>query len=236
LENQARAPNETNLDTHYIIPEEGIWNAYVANRHIQELDSCPKITPRAQVQPGSGFRASAEFEPPEPPASSSNRTLIENAPGEVALTNPSSAPLPQPPPSSSLSAVTPYLLLPKLRWANIGRSYHWGSKAYDLSKELAPFPEDVKNVCTRVVKEVPWDDVWTSEGSEEVPHEDWGMEGPGWNSWPGTYEPDAGIVNFYQTKVADTLMGHVDRSEVSSTTPLVSISYVPLVVVSDGLG
>lgn len=53
-------------------------------------------------------------------------------------------------------------------------------------------------------------------------------------------EPDAGIVNFYQTKVIDspcchacfadrvqdTLMAHVDRSEVCSTTPLVSISYV----------
>lgn len=37
-------------------------------------------------------------------------------------------------------------------------------------------------------------------------------------------EPDAGIVNFYQTK--DTLMGHVDRSEVCATSPLVSISYV----------
>jgi alkylated DNA repair dioxygenase AlkB len=34
--------------------------------------------------------------------------------------------------------------------------------------------------------------------------------------------PDAGIVNFYQTK--DTLMAHVDRSEVCATSPLVSIS------------
>lgn len=35
-------------------------------------------------------------------------------------------------------------------------------------------------------------------------------------------EPDAGIVNFYQTK--DSLMGHVDRSEICATSPLVSIS------------
>ncbi|KAG8893582.1 hypothetical protein FRC01_013496, partial [Tulasnella sp. 417] len=221
LENQARAPNETNLDTHYIIPEDGIWNVHVANMHVRELDSCPKIIPRAQAQPGSGFRASTEFEPPEPSATS-KRTLIENTPGEVALASPSPSPLPQPAASSYLSPVTPYQLIPKLRWANIGRSYHWGSKAYDLSKELAPFPEDVKAICTRVVKEVPWDDVWTSEGPEQVPQEEWGTEGQGWNSWPETYEPDAGIVNFYQCK--DTLMGHVDRSEVSSTTPLVSIS------------
>ena len=41
-------------------------------------------------------------------------------------------------------------------------------------------------------------------------------------------EPDAGIVNFYQER--DTLMGHVDRSELSSTTPLVSISYDPSIL------
>lgn len=160
----------------------------MANRHITEPGSCPKIIPRAQVQLGSGFRASAQFEPPEP-STVSKRTLIENAPGEVALAKPSTSPLAQPPPSSSLSPVTPHQLLPKLRWANIGRSYHWGSKAYDLSKELAPFPEDVKDVCTKIVKEVPWDDVWISEGSEDhrIPDEEWGMEGPEWNSWPETY-------------------------------------------------
>ena len=53
-------------------------------------------------------------------------------------------------------------------------------------------------------------------------------------------EPDAGIVNFYQNKVRcadmivrptlihadsqDTLMAHVDRSEVCATSPLVSVS------------
>ncbi|KAG8981785.1 hypothetical protein FRB90_006990, partial [Tulasnella sp. 427] len=35
LENQARSPNETNLDTHYLIPEKGIWNAHVASHHIK---------------------------------------------------------------------------------------------------------------------------------------------------------------------------------------------------------
>lgn len=39
---------------------------------------------------------------------------------------------------------------------------------------------------------------------------------------PHLAEPDAGIVNFYQIK--DSLMGHVDRSEICATSPLVSIS------------
>ncbi|KIJ44393.1 hypothetical protein M422DRAFT_168575, partial [Sphaerobolus stellatus SS14] len=40
--------------------------------------------------------------------------------------------------------------------------------------------------------------------------------------WRSSSEPDAGIVNFYQP--GDTLCGHVDRSEVCATSPLVSIS------------
>jgi alkylated DNA repair protein alkB family protein 1 len=37
-----------------------------------------------------------------------------------------------------------------------------------------------------------------------------------------TPEPDTGIVNFYQLN--DTLMAHVDRSELDNSRPLVSIS------------
>lgn len=35
-------------------------------------------------------------------------------------------------------------------------------------------------------------------------------------------EPDTGIVNFYQMN--DTLMAHVDRSELDPSRPLVSVS------------
>lgn len=60
-------------------------------------------------------------------------------------------------------------------------------------------------------------------------------------------EPDAGIVNFYQARVCthpeihlfptnpfvqDTLMAHVDRSELCATSPLVSISCVTYVFAS----
>lgn len=44
------------------------------------------------------------------------------------------------------------------------------------------------------------------------------MGNAGWTA------PDTGIVNFYQTK--DTLMGHVDRSELDPYRPLISISSV----------
>jgi len=67
------------------------------------------------------------------------------------------------------------------------------------------------------VQSVEWNEVFVESNDEE-----WGEGGPDWNSWESTYEPDAGIVNYYQLR--DTLMGHVDRSEVCATSPLVSIS------------
>jgi len=105
-------------------------------------------------------------------------------------------------------------------------SYHWGTKSYDFSKQLGTFPADVKEICKRAVCSVNWEDVWGKEEREGDGDGDgmvsWGDEEGTWKEWHKTYEPDAGIVNFYQEK--DTLMGHIDRSELSSTTPLVSIS------------
>lgn len=43
----------------------------------------------------------------------------------------------------------------------------------------------------RAVRGVRWDEVYHGLDSEET----------GWRTWKEEYEPDAGIVNFYQTKV-----------------------------------
>jgi alkylated DNA repair protein alkB family protein 1 len=100
--------------------------------------------------------------------------------------------------------------------------------------------EPFRKVCIEVVRSISWHDVFGSPDVESL--DDWGDDGPDWQAWEETYgqyllrlhhicgyhssyalaEPDAGIVNFYQTK--DTLMGHVDRSEICATSPLVSIS------------
>lgn len=116
--------------------------------------------------------------------------MIENPSGDdlVRAANPIS--LKPPPPSVSLSPLTPAQLLFKLRWANIGRSYHWGAKAYDFSKELAPFPQDVLEVSKRVVEMVPWNTVWNATGppdGDTVADDEWGQEGPDWVSWPESY-------------------------------------------------
>lgn len=200
LSEHARAPNETNLDTHYVLPPEGIWNAHL------ESDSSSQI--HAKATPS----VSASHDPEGP------RQLVNNVPAGLDNFEALNA-VPKPPPAASPNAkpTHPSSLLQKLRWANIGYSYHWGSKSYDFSKEVGAFPAPVARVCKAAVAAINWGEVW---GSTQL--EGWGEGGPDWDTWADGYAPDAGIVNFYQ--LGDTLMGHVDRSELSSTSPLVSIS------------
>ncbi|KAI0637376.1 hypothetical protein C8Q77DRAFT_1097243 [Trametes polyzona] len=212
LSEQAKHPNETNLDTHYVLPREGLWNQYKKSRSGDCEDV--EILPRAAVHPPGPSRETSA-EPPGP------RKLISNEPASpenyVAL---ASTPKPPAPPSDTLRPVPTSALIPRLRWANIGWYYHWGTKQYDFSRgpgEISPF---VRGICKSVVQSIPWEQVFGK--AEAINSADWGEGGPDWMDWNETYEPDAGIVNFYQTK--DTLMAHVDRSELCATSPLVSIS------------
>ncbi|KAJ3794456.1 hypothetical protein GGU11DRAFT_844539 [Lentinula aff. detonsa] len=199
LVEHARRPNETNLDIHYLLPSEGIWNAYVR-------DGNTVIHPR-QIE------TDAEYLKQDP----GPRTLIDNIPANTSnfksFNNVSKPPTP---PSSNVQPASCSDLLPRLRWANIGWSYHWGTKQYDFSKGKIPIHHTIRDLCKSAVQSVDWKGVFALDTS------DWGPHGADWMYWDENYEPDAGIVNFYQTK--DTLMAHVDRSEVCATSPLVSIS------------
>ena len=174
LTRQARAPNETNLDTHYEVPSQGIWNCChpFPSASIQPH----LISPRSEPILGNGFRAEA----------SAKRSLVENVPGEETVDL--QADLPQPVPSPLLVPQEPLQLLPKLRWANIGRSYNWGAKAYDFTKPVPPFPNDVQDICQRIVRTIPWSEVWNADAtSAPVLAEEWGVEGADWESWPSSF-------------------------------------------------
>ena len=115
-------------------------------------------------------------------------------------------------PSPTLSPTSPTALISKLRWANIGWSYHWGSKQYDFTKGKGRIDDETRNVCKRAVRSVNWKEVFGQSDQEG-----WGDEH--WRTWQETYgmhprayivlwltsishvEPDAGIVNYYQIKV-----------------------------------
>ncbi|KZV88848.1 hypothetical protein EXIGLDRAFT_678500 [Exidia glandulosa HHB12029] len=198
LSEHARAPNETNLDAHYLLPPSGLWQTLLT-------DPSSVIAPK--------HRSDGAIHEREGP-----RQLVNNVAGGLdTFAELNAMPKLPPAPSPNAKAVTASSLLPRLRWANIGYSYHWGSKSYDFSKGNGVFPERIAELCRQAVASVDWQEVW-----KDVNLDGWGNEGPDWPSWATDYSPDAGIVNFYQ--LSDTLMGHVDRSEVSATSPLVSIS------------
>ncbi|TFK29883.1 hypothetical protein FA15DRAFT_684190 [Coprinopsis marcescibilis] len=199
LERQACYPNPTNLDVHYHLPREGLWT-----RSLQDPDSL--ILPKSL---DSDTIDTPSYGP---------RQLVNNAPISVDnYKKLADEPKPPPAPSATVSAASAVTLIPKLRWANIGWYYHWGTKQYDFSQGKGEIDKQLRTICKRAVLSVDWKDVY---GGLEL---DWEQpDDPEWKHWPDMYDPDAGIVNFYQTK--DTLMAHVDRSEVCATSPLVSIS------------
>ncbi|KAJ7109292.1 hypothetical protein C8R44DRAFT_802121 [Mycena epipterygia] len=205
LADHARHPNETNLDTHYILPEDGLWT----------------VCERARGDPSQDVYV-------QPRASTSELPVIEEASGPRKLVNntpatpdnfSSLAATPKLPsaPSTTVQPTPASALIRKLRWANIGWYYHWGTKQYDFTKGKGKIDNVLADICQNAVNAVDWEQIYGPSDTS-----DWGESGPEWKTWSENYEPDAGIVNFYQTK--DTLMAHVDRSEVCATSPLVSIS------------
>ncbi|KAH8108177.1 hypothetical protein BXZ70DRAFT_1015809, partial [Cristinia sonorae] len=205
IRDHACHPNETNLDTHYIIPEEGLWTIH--ERSVQEGK------PSKYIQP----RASTSAPPSTPSTPPGPRQLISNQPADKSNFLTLSAELKLPAtPSTTVKPASVESLIPQLRWANIGWFYHWGTKQYDFLRGKIEVSDVYKQVCKKAVSLVPWERVFGEDWRED----DWGEDD--WTTWNQSYEPDAGIVNFYQTK--DTLMAHVDRSEVCATSPLVSVS------------
>jgi hypothetical protein len=167
---QACHPNETNLDTHYALPEMGIWNTYIQSlRHDIEEDIIP---PRASLQEAS----SMIVEPPGP------RKLVSNVPASPSTYSTlSSTPKLPSAPSPSVLPLTVSALIPKLRWANIGWFYHWGTKQYDFSKGKQAVDRGIRDICKKAVDSVLWAEVFDDVDLH------WGIDEPGWETWSNSY-------------------------------------------------
>lgn len=173
LRDHARHPNETNLDTHYILPPQGLWNAYLKAR--QGADQAETIQPRTSVSPTPSAHIVAEPGPRKlvsnEPASKENYATIATAPTLPYAPSPNARPM------------SPASLVPKLRWANIGWYYHWGNKQYDFTRGKIVVNAVYRDVCKRAVQAVPWDTVFANQEASE---EDWGDE-PNWTTWSDSY-------------------------------------------------
>jgi hypothetical protein len=108
LADHARWPNQTNLDIHYVLPEEGLWT--VCERVRGDPSQDVFVQPRAST---SEVRATEE--PPGP------RQLVNNTAATPDNFSALSA-TPKPPsvPSATVQPMPASALVRKLRWANIG--------------------------------------------------------------------------------------------------------------------
>lgn len=85
-------------------------------------------------------------------------------------------------PSSTVRPMTASELLPRLRWANIGWFYHWGTKQYDFTKEKVEPGRIISKLCREIVRSVNWEDVFVNVMSWQKPE-----IMPEWKTWEKTY-------------------------------------------------
>ncbi|GAA5951116.1 hypothetical protein JCM8115_005059 [Rhodotorula mucilaginosa] len=188
----AAQPNLTSLDNHYELPRGGLWSAWRNGRGEEGVSQKVAAAPAGASTSASG-------------PSTAETTLEESE----RLTS-----------ASSAAGATVGELLPKLRWANVGWHYNWTTKLYEFERGQPPLPPLIYQCCRSLARLMPWETIYGAEraadGTETTPTK------IDWKRWREAYEPDAGIVNFYQLK--DSLTSHVDLSEVDAVSPLVSLS------------
>ncbi|CAJ0761156.1 7898_t:CDS:2, partial [Entrophospora sp. SA101] len=102
----------------------------------------------------------------------------------------------------------PSQLIRKLRWITLGYQYHWPSKTYHFDRKF-PFPKDLENLTKLVVLAINGLSDTHNNLLFDYSPEEW--------------KPEAGVVNFYQSK--DSLMAHIDKSEENMSAPLISFSF-----------
>ncbi|KAG0366970.1 hypothetical protein BC939DRAFT_499676 [Gamsiella multidivaricata] len=225
LKEYSRHPNKSNLDTHYIVPNSGIWdlheNVFTGK---QPLDDPKVYVPRKATadQHAGGYGSDDDddndgnnddtdhhsehkttHEQPNKkpkPSRPSVRSLVPIT--DETPTVPDNVPKVDPEPSAQVPILPPGQLLRKMRWITLGYQYHWPSKTYHFDQN-APFPQELSVLSKAVVDAV--------DGVGPYPYA------------ADDFVAEAGVVNYYQLK--DRLMGHVDRSELNKDAPLVSFSF-----------
>ena len=172
LKDHARYPNEINLDTHYILPEEGLWNAHLRSTDLGS--DVPDVQPRASA-PGTDLSAYTSSVA-GPRRLISNEAASTDNVGNLTLKAAAKPPMI---PSPMAVATPPSELLPKLRWANIGWFYHWGTKQYDFTRGKIDVAPELKSLCQSIVHAVDWKHVFRGLHLEN--------DAEDWETWSETY-------------------------------------------------
>ncbi|KAJ1674921.1 hypothetical protein EV182_002300, partial [Spiromyces aspiralis] len=189
----ARPPNKTNLDAFYDLPTEPLFSLHC--REAAGLGGPGQcVRPKGAPLCGAG-QDTQRTEGGSPFRTSEVKQAYLRAPQTASQ------------------------LVPRLRWTTLGRQYNWTTKEYDLGLD-SPFPPDLDKLCRAIAVAVtnagyrPSECGLTGHGGDD----DWVSV----NSYDGgQFKSQAGIINYYGLR--DTLLGHVDRTEVNMAAPLISI-------------
>lgn len=177
LSEHARPPNITNLDAHYVVPEEGIWSIFCRTASVSGKSTIP-IKRRSSTKADADDHKN-EAEPPDPPQSrhSELKDKIDDGDRPVSV--------------SALTAdvthATAFELLPKLRWANIGWFYNWGTKQYDFDLGRIDVEEPVRSICKEIVQFIDWSEVFERQNSLSSGRQSNTETDDSWKDWETTY-------------------------------------------------
>jgi alkylated DNA repair protein alkB family protein 1 len=203
LQKYTQAPNSSNLDAHYDVPAEGIWNLYTRSHNRSSYEDDCELLIKRKSGSTNGQKTSESADPYDASASSNQLNLEMDTKNVGEKLNQTSSQ------NTASDFLQPSELVRKLRWVSLGYQYNWSEKVYFFDR-LIPVPDEAGKLSIAIAKAV--------EGI--------GYQENGSFLWQNNYRgedyvPEAGIVNYYQLK--DTLMAHVDRSEINMDAPLVSI-------------
>ncbi|KAF9109459.1 hypothetical protein BGX27_007592 [Mortierella sp. AM989] len=217
LKDYSRHPNKSNLDTHYLVPDRGVWdlheNVFTGKQSLED----PSIYVQRKAKTdehANGYGSDSDEDndtgdnksnsqgpkKKSKPSQPSVRSLVPIT--DETPTVPDNVSKDDPEPSAQVPILPPTQLVRKMRWITLGYQYHWPSKTYHFDQN-APFPKELSVLSKAVV------DAVDGVGPYPYPADD--------------FVAEAGVVNYYQLK--DRLMGHVDRSELNKNAPLVSFSF-----------
>ncbi|KAI8075040.1 hypothetical protein BC940DRAFT_363091 [Gongronella butleri] len=201
LREYPKAPNVSNLHTHYHVPPAGLWPLFQ-----DEANGTRPVDDPAYFVATKHADEDARDNVERKEQQNQQRTLAIPLKACDDAFNPGLTMVKaDPAPSATVAAMNATQLLRRCRWVTLGYHYHWQTKTYHLDRAF-PMPDLLSSVCASVVRSVQ------------------GVAGSNWrNTYDSSqYRAEAGVINYYQYR--DTLMGHVDRSELNMDAPLVSIS------------
>ncbi|KAG0226569.1 hypothetical protein B0O80DRAFT_500194 [Mortierella sp. GBAus27b] len=233
LNSYSRKPNKSNLDTHYLVPDSGVWDLHedvfrgkrtledpniyvqrkaVADKHVEGYGSDDDDDDDGDdggQKNNNGDESSKTTASSEPLTKKAKKSQQQQS--SVRTLVPITDGTPTVPDDVPKNDPDPSSQVPILPPAQLLRKMRWITLGYQYhwpSKtyhfdQNAPFPTELAILSKAVVEAI---------------------HGVGPYPYPAeNFVAEAGVINYYQLK--DRLMGHVDRSELNKDAPLVSFSF-----------